>query len=94
MLDGIPECVLLYADKEQTEEILEHGGKLDNCTIVRRDGDRGPLFASLFEHGIMANLDGYAVIPVEDYDKMLDLIGVSRLSQLTERGCFIKQMGD
>lgn len=42
-------------------------GKLINCDITVRDGD-GPLFIGRQDGTIVANLDGYMIIPKEQYD--------------------------
>ncbi len=50
--------------------------KLINCLIVPsttvRWGSLGvPLFEQTPEHGVQCRLDGYAIVPREDYEKLV-----------------------
>lgn len=45
-----------------------------NCYLSMRPSDKGPLFASNDEHGIQCCLDGYVVIPIEQYHTLIDRI--------------------
>ena len=46
-----------------------HKGYIHNCTIKRKDSDEGPLFEIVNDH-VIARLDGYAIIPMEEYRRL------------------------
>lgn len=56
------------------EEIKEKGketGYVLNCTITSKNGER--LFKQHDNDTVTAHLDGYAIIPIEEYNKLMEL---------------------
>ena len=50
--------------------MAEYCGFLHNCFIKGRDDDEGPLFIQTAD-GLFCRLDGYAIIPREEYEALL-----------------------
>ena len=46
------------------------GGFVHNCLIVRREGDTSPHMFSQNSERCTPTLNGYAIIPMEDYAKL------------------------
>ena len=49
----------------------ESKGKLCNNLIVMRASERDPLFFRREDGTIVANLDGYAIVPIEEYNALI-----------------------
>jgi len=45
-------------------------GKLISCLLIPREGDEGPMFYQRKDETIVANLEGYAILPLRDYCKL------------------------
>lgn len=45
-------------------------GRVTNCFLWGRKSDPGPLFYERPDGAIIANLDGYAIIPKEEYERL------------------------
>lgn len=42
---------------------------LKNCLVKVRPSESGPLFWVSNDHGVQCNLNGYAIVPIEDFTK-------------------------
>lgn len=49
---------------------MAYRGFLHNCFIKPREEDEGPLFEQT-DDGLFCRLDGYAIIPREEYEGLL-----------------------
>jgi len=57
-------------------EKLEDGSYLHNCFLVRRNNDPSNiLFYQDGDNGVTARLNGYAIIPLEEYFELKDELG-------------------
>lgn len=54
--------------------MVEFVSKLMNCTIIAREEDKNKnLFYGKIDGEILCSLDGYAIIPIEHYRKLISI---------------------
>lgn len=65
----LPELCAEHCIKRQDDEMKAFGnGRLTNCFVKAREDQKGPMFKGHADNvSVIANLDGYAIVPKEEY---------------------------